>query len=106
MQPRVREPGIKGACAGAPRGGDGGQDYCLVWIVHRLISVLKRLRGVGFFGGGGGASRGTRPVERSVRSGSATRMPTTSRPSTAAQTAARASCSAVAAPADTATTPA
>jgi len=42
-----------------------------------------------------------RPVVRSVESGSATKIPATSRPAAAADMATRANCSAVAFPADT-----
>ena len=71
----------------------------LVWIIHRLISVVSpfthaglRVRRTGL------AELGIWPVVLSSGSGLATRIPAISRPSMAALTATLASWSAVAAP--------
>ena len=73
----------------------------LVSVGHLLISVVMPVMRVGILRGPRRPSCGRRPVVASAESGSATSIPVISRPSDTALTAARASWSAVAAPAET-----
>src|ERR1700761_4248613 len=75
-----------------------------VSVAQCLISIVVPVMRVGLLRCLGRATCGIRPVVRSAGSGSATRIPAMSRPSTAALTATRASSSAVAAPAETPST--
>ena len=72
-----------------------------VSVAQCPISVVVSVMRVGILRCLGRATCGIRPVVRSAGSGSATRIPAISRPSTAALRATRASWSAVAAPAET-----
>ena len=76
----------------------------LVCVIHCRVSVGIPVRCVGARPAVGRACCGRRPVVWSVESGSATRIPASWRPLSAALTATRASLSAVAAPADTPST--
>src|SRR6516225_5565211 len=71
------------------------------WVGHRLISVAMPVMRVGSLRCARRPSCGRRPVVASAESGFATSIPVISRPSETALTASRASCSAVAAPAET-----
>src|SRR5262249_30650686 len=81
-----------------------GQRDRLVIVIHRLVPAYSPVIRVGILRCTGRDSSGTRPVVWSAGSGLATRVPEISRPSPAALVATRASCSAVTAPAETAST--
>src|SRR5262249_57837608 len=81
-----------------------GRHDCPVIVICHLVPAYSLVIRLGIRRRTGRDSSGTRPVVWSDGSGLTTRVPAISRPSLAALVATRASCSAVTAPAETAST--